>query len=89
MIEVENPKEREYIEKNCAVGSLLIPETKEDQKKEVLLNDYVVNNKLMLINGRHLELVLNSRQQQITENKMPVTLGYVGKHKVTALRDMG
>ena len=43
----------------------------------------------MLINGKHLELVFNSQQQQATENQMPVTQGYVGEHKVTALRDAG
>ena len=43
----------------------------------------------MLINGRHLKLVLNSQQQQDTENQMPVTQGYVVEHKVTALRDTG
>ena len=42
---------------------------------------------LILINGRHLELVLKSHQQQTTENPIPVTQGYEGEHKVTALRD--
>ena len=35
----------------------------------------------MLIHGTHLELVLNSQQQQATENQMPVTQGYVGNIK--------
>ena len=70
---------------NCGAGSLLIP---EDNKKNSL-NDCIVNNKLILINGRHLELALKSQQQQAIENQMPVTQGYVGEHKVTALRDKG
>ena len=32
---------------------------------------------------------LNSQQQRATENQRPVTQGYVGEHKVTALRDTG
>ena len=60
----------------------------KDNKKDSL-DDCIVNNKLMLINGRHLELVLNSQQQQATENQIPVTQGYVGEQKVTALRDAG
>ena len=88
MRELEDPEEREDIVNNCGAGSLLIPEIEKDNKKDSL-NDFIVNNKLMLINGRHLELVLNSQQQQATENQMPVTQGYVGEHKVTALRDTG
>ena len=71
--EQEDTEEREDIVNNCGAGTLLIPEIEEDKKDS--LNDCIVNNKLMLINGRHLELVLNSQQQQATENQMPVTLG--------------
>ena len=62
MMELEDPEEREDIVNNCGAGSFLIPEIEEDNKKDSL-NDCIVNNKLMLINGRHLELVLNSQQQ--------------------------
>ena len=85
--ELEDPEERKDIVNNCGAGSLLIPEIEEDNKDS--LTDCIVNNKLMLINGRQLELVLNSQQQQATENRMPVTQVYVGEHKVTALRDTG
>ena len=33
--------------------------------------------------------MLNSQQWRATENRMPVTQGYVGEHKVAALRDRG
>ena len=66
VLELEDPEEREDIVNICAAGSLLIPEIEKDNKKDSL-NDCIVNDKLMLINGRHLELVLNSQQQRATE----------------------
>ena len=85
-MDLQNSDEREDIVKIWGAGSLLIPETRLDNES---LNDCIVNNKLMLINGKHLELALSSHQQQATENQMPVTQGFVGEHKVAALKDTG
>ena len=73
-MELEDPEEREDIVNNCGAGSLLTPEIEKDDKKDSL-NDCIVINKLMLINGRLLELVLNSQQQQAAENQITVTQG--------------
>ena len=55
---------------------------------DTTVDDCIMDNHLMLANGKSINLVMNTYQQKRAKEQMPVT-GFVVEHQVTALRDTG
>ena len=79
--------ESDQLVENCGLGYLIIPETPKSQ--DILIQECIVDNMLLLANGKHLEIILNTSQHLNINKKMSITMGYVGPHPVTALGDTG
>ena len=80
--------ETENIVETCGAGSLVAPEIKNEQTDRTIY-DCIKDNRLMLANGKSINLEMNTYLQKTAKKQMPVTTEYVGQRQVSAYVTLG
>jgi len=82
-IQEETADDEPQIEVSVGLQPTSIPEQTTN------IQDCIQGNKLLLANGEHVDIVTNVITERNSKRNMPVIMGNIGNHTVTALRDTG
>ena len=71
-----------------SVGNILSP-LNENMEQSIGVEECIMNNKLLLANGKSVPIITNECQVKDVNQPMPVTKGTIGSENVSVLRASG